>query len=168
LAEGKVGRAEFLHRFGGIYEHSAWVAEEAYDEAAGDIDPGDRERLAQIFARCVDRADRERRLALIRSHPDLADRAAIAGGLSAASSQEQQSAGIDRCTPEEYERFQDLNRRYQQKFGFPFVMAVRGSNRREILTAFATRLKNDVETEFATAIKEIHKIAKLRLNADAN
>ena len=167
MADGKVGRAEFLHRFGGIYEHSPWVAEEAYDEAAGDIDPDDPERLAQIFARRVDRADRERKLALIRSHPDLADRAAIAGGLTAASRAEQQSAGIDRCTPEEYERFQELNRRYKQKFGFPFVMAVRGGSRQEILTAFAARLKNDPETEFATAIKEIHKIANLRLNANA-
>lgn len=155
-------REEFLRRYGGIYENSPWVAEQSYEQARGIADP---ERLADIFARRVDDADADMRLALIRAHPDLADRAAIAGELGAASSEEQQSAGIDRCTPEEYERFQDLNRRYKAKFGFPFVMAVRNSTREEILAAFESRLENTRDTEFATAISEIHKIARLRLNA---
>ena len=157
-------RAEFLRRFGGIYEHSPWVAEQAYAEAAGFDDP---DRLAEIFAGCVDASDDERKLALIRAHPDLAGRAAIAGKLTAASNDEQASAGIDRCTEEEFRRFQDLNRRYKEKFGFPFVMAVRNSNKHEILAAFAARLGNDAETEFATAIAEIHKIARLRFQANA-
>lgn len=155
-------RGEFVRRYGGIYEDSPWVAERSYDEARGIDEPA---RLADVFARCVDNADDDTRLALIRAHPDLAGRAAIAGELGAASSEEQKSAGIDQCTPEEYERFQDLNRRYKAKFGFPFIMAVRNSTREQILAAFESRLGNDRDTEFATAIAEIHKIARLRLNA---
>ena len=151
---------EFISRYGGIYEHSSWVAEETH-EAAGGIE--DVDELAAIFAGCVDRATNERKLALIRAHPDLAGKAAISGGLTEESSAEQASAGIDRCSQEEYQRFQDLNHQYKEKFGFPFVMAVRGSNRQEILTEFGRRLENDGQTEFETAIKEIHEIARLRL-----
>jgi OHCU decarboxylase len=152
--------AGFIDRFGGIYEHSPWVAEECFADAAGANNGGE---LAEIFAACVDGADTERKLALIRAHPDLAGKAAIRGELTEESSDEQASAGIDQCSSEEYERFQDLNLRYKDKFGFPFVMAVRGSNRQEILEAFAKRLANDRQTEFDTAISEIHKIARLRL-----
>jgi OHCU decarboxylase len=174
LARAKATPAEFLRRYGGIYEHSPWVAEQAYEEACA-ID--DSDRLAEIFAAHVNAADREKKLALIRSHPDLAGRAAVGArpagdhplnDLTPASKQEQQSAALDQCTPEEYKQFHKLNRRYKDKFGFPFIMAVRNSNRQEILSAFTSRLENDPETEFATAMKEIHKIAKLRLQANAN
>jgi OHCU decarboxylase len=173
LAKRKATPAEFLRRYGGIYEHSPWVAEQAYEEAAGIDDP---DHLAEIFARHVNAADEERKLALARSHPDLAGKAAVGArhcgrppndDLTPASRQEQQSAGIDQCTPEEYKQFHNLNRRYKDKFGFPFIMAVRDSNRHEILSAFTIRLENDPETEFATAMSEIHKIAKLRLHANA-
>jgi OHCU decarboxylase len=87
--------------------------------------------------------------------------------LTPASKQEQQSAALDQCTPEEYKQFHKLNRRYKDKFGFPFIMAVRGSNRQEILSAFTSRLDNDPETEFTRAMSEIHKIARLRLKANA-
>jgi OHCU decarboxylase len=166
-------RAAFIRRYGGIYEHSPWVADQAFDEAANITDP---DRLAKIFARYVDAADKDEKLALMRAHPDLAGKAAVgarpAGDnpndeLTPASRQEQQSAGIDQCTPEEFNCFQDLNYRYKQKFHFPFIMAVRNSNRHEILQAFEQRLQNDAETEFATAMQEIHKIAKLRLHANA-
>ena len=105
----------------------------------------------------------ERKLALIRAHPDLAGKAAISGQLTEESTSEQSSAGIDQCSPEEFERFQELNSQYKEKFGFPFVMAVRDSHRHEILAAFKSRLANDSQTEFETAIREIHKIASLRL-----
>jgi OHCU decarboxylase len=166
-------RAAFIRRYGGIYEHSPWVADQAFDEAANITDP---DRLAKIFARYVDAADKDEKLALMRAHPDLAGKAAVgarpAGDnpndeLTPASRQEQQSAGIDQCTPEEFNGFQDLNYRYKQKFHFPFIMAVRNSNRHEILQAFEHRLQNDPETEFAKALQEIHKIAKLRLHANA-
>jgi OHCU decarboxylase len=160
LAES-LSREAFIERFGGIYEHSPWVAEQCFASAAG---VGAIE-LASIFAKCVDTADHETKLQLIRAHPDLAGRAAVRGELTADSTDEQASAGIDQCTSEEYERFVSFNSAYGEKFGFPFVMAVKNSNRREILAAFAERIENDVDTEFETAIQEIHKIARLRLEA---
>jgi 2-oxo-4-hydroxy-4-carboxy-5-ureidoimidazoline decarboxylase len=152
----------FVARYGGVYEHSPWVAEQSFaavSERAG------AEELATTFAACVDRADAETRLALIRAHPDLAGRAAVRGELTGESTDEQASAGINQCSPEEFRRFQDFNDRYRKKFGFPFVMAVRNSNRHEILAAFERRLRNDREQEFAQAISEIHKIARMRLEA---
>ena len=151
---------QFVDRYGGIYENSTWVAEETYAAAADVSEAG---QLANIFASCVDEAAHDRKLTLIRAHPDLAGKAAIAGDLTEESNDEQSSAGIDRCTSEEYAQFQLLNAQYLEKFDFPFVMAVRNSNRGDILRTFAQRLKNGDKTEFATAIAEIHKIARLRL-----
>ncbi len=151
---------EFVSRYGGIYEHSAWVAEETYELAEEIEDVGE---LATVFAMSVEQATDERKLALICAHPDLAGKAAISGELTEESSVEQASAGIDQCSKEEYQQFQDLNDQYKDKFGFPFVMAVRDSDRQEILAAFQRRLENDSQTEFETAIREIHKIARLRL-----
>ena len=153
---------EFVSRYGGIYEHSPWVAAEAADDAAA---CDSYERIATIMADCVDNASAERQLALIRAHPDLAGKAQVAGELTADSSAEQSRAGLDQCSTEEYEQFQSLNDKYHEKFGFPFVMAVRDSTRAEILAAFELRLGNDVNTEFETALAEIHKIARLRLRA---
>lgn len=153
---------DFIARFGGVYEHSPWVAERV---AALGIDTDDVALLAEWMAECVDNAASEQQLELIRAHPDLAGKAQIAGELTADSTAEQASAGLDRCSRDEFERFQALNTAYRDKFGFPFVMAVRGSSREEILEAFATRLGNDYELEFETALTEIHKIARLRLEA---
>ena len=152
----------FVARYGGVYEHSPWVAEQSF--ASLPAHSGAAE-LASVFAACVDRADTDTRLALIRAHPDLAGRAAVRGELTEDLTGEQASAGINQCSPEEFRRFQDFNDRYRKKFGFPFVMAVRNSNRHEILAAFERRLRNDPEQEFAQAIGEIHKIARMRLEA---
>jgi OHCU decarboxylase len=157
-----VVKADFVRRYGGIYENSPWVAEEA---APFVVDSSDTGRIAEIMANCVDNASAERQLALINAHPDLAGKAQIAGELSEDSSREQASAGLEQCSAEEYERFQTLNRDYHEKFGFPFVMAVRDSSRAEILATFAARLDNDRDIEFETALAEIHKIAQLRLGA---
>ena len=153
---------DFVQRYGGIYEHSPWVAREAAADAA---ECGSIDCIAEFMADCVDNASTERQLALIRAHPDLAGRAQIAGELTPDSSEEQARAGLDRCSAEEYKRFQDLNDRYLQKFGFPFVMAVRDSSRSDILAAFEQRLGNDPRIEFENALTEIHKIARLRLQA---
>ena len=153
---------DFIARYGGIYEHSPWVAELAAPVAEG-LD--DVERLAELMADVVDNADTEQQLALIRAHPDLADKARVADGLTADSMAEQASAGLHECTKVEYEKFQALNEAYKAKFGFPFVMAVRGSNCKEILQAFSARLQNEYDEEFETALAEIHKIARLRLAA---
>jgi OHCU decarboxylase len=152
---------DFIARYAGIYEHSPWVAERVA-QFATDID--DAEQLAAMMADCVDNAAAERQLELIRAHPDLAGRAQVRGELTEDSTFEQASAGLDQCSPQEFERFQSLNAAYRDKFSFPFVMAVRGRNRSEILEAFATRLENDYALEFETALTEIHKIARLRLD----
>jgi OHCU decarboxylase len=117
------------------------------------------------MAECVDNAAVEQQLELIRAHPDLAGKAQLAGELTEDSTQEQASAGLDQCSSEEFGRFQSLNTAYWDKFGFPFVMAVRGSSRAEIIDAFTARLENDYDLEFETALTEIHKIARLRLDA---
>ncbi len=151
---------DFVKRYGGIYEHSPWVAEQVeslFDDGAGS--------LASLMADCVDNAAPERQLELIRAHPDLAGRAQVAGELTVESTAEQSSAGLDRCTADEYRQFQSLNAAYRAKFDFPFIMAVRNSTRAEILTAFANRIENDYDEEFETALLEIHKIAALRLAA---
>ena len=153
---------EFVRRYGGIYEHSPWVA-----EAAAQLidDSADVDVIARVMADCVDNATRERQLELICAHPDLAGKAAVAGELTDDSESEQASAGLDRCTPEEYARFQALNTAYRRKFGFPFVMAVRGCTREQILAAFESRLENDYDEEFENALLEIHRIARMRLVA---
>lgn len=157
-----IAESGFVDRFGGIYEHSPWVAEEA---AAIVEDSGNLEQIAAVMADCVDNASTSRQLDLIRAHPDLAGKAQVAGELTEDSTSEQASAGLDQCSPEEYEQFQSLNRAYHDKFGFPFVMAVRNSSRQEILATFESRLGNEPDLEFETALVEIHKIARLRLQA---
>ena len=152
-------RARFVELFGGVFEHAPWVAEQAF--LAGPF-----RTIEALHGAMVDTmrgAPRERQLALIRAHPDLAGRAAIAGELTAASSAEQASAGLDRCTPEEFARFQELNDNYQGKFGFPFILAVKGRTRAEILAAFEQRLDNTPTAEFEEALRQIAEIARLRL-----
>ena len=153
---------DFVARFGGIYEHSSWVAEQAQVQLGENFAASD---IARVMADCVDNASTESQLALIRAHPDLADKAQLGGGLTPDSETEQSSAGLDQCAPDEYEKFQTLNGQYKDKFDFPFVMAVRNSSRQQILDAFEQRLRNDYDEEFETALLEIHKIACLRLEA---
>ena len=153
---------EFVVRYGGIYEHSPWVAEAAACilEAGASL-----EEIRRVMADCVDNASVEEQLELMRAHPDLAGRAAIAGTLTPESTGEQASAGLDQCTAAEYERFQSLNTAYRRKFGFPFIMAVRGASRSDILKAFAERVSNPADVEFEAALAEIHRIAEFRLEA---
>ncbi len=158
-----MNKSEFIAAYGGIYEHSPWVAERV-KTLLGEQRPS-TQALARLMADCVDNASSDTQLELIRAHPDLAGKAQLAGELTADSTQEQSRAGLDQCTAEELKRFQKFNDAYKTKFGFPFIKAVRDSNRAEILAAFEARLKNDYETEFETALQEIHKIARLRLNA---
>ena len=168
----------FVARYGGIYEHSPWVAERTlargalpselargHGPAVSLRDSGEARRLAAAMAGTLAAASVEEQRALILAHPDLVGRAALAGTLTDESTAEQSSAGLDGCSAEELERFRTLNRAYRERFGFPFVMAVRGSDRAAILRAFETRLANDAATEFATALREIDRIALLRLDA---
>lgn len=157
---------DFVKRYGSIYEHSPWVAERVYSLLEESV--ADTELLVSLMADCVDNASVDTQLELIRAHPDLAGKAQVAGELTADSTEEQSKAGLDQCTADEFDKFQLLNTAYKEKFSFPFIMAVRESNRSEILDAFASRLDNDYNTEFETALQEIHKIARLRLTALEN
>ncbi|SLN76067.1 2-oxo-4-hydroxy-4-carboxy-5-ureidoimidazoline decarboxylase [Oceanibacterium hippocampi] len=159
-------RAGFVARYGGVYEHSPWIAERAHDGGLG-AEADHAEGLSAALRAVVEAAGRERQLALLRAHPDLAGRLAVAGALTAESTSEQAGAGLDRCTAEEFARFQSLNDRYTGTFGFPFIMAVKGYDRRAILGQFETRVGNDPETEFRTALDQVHRIALLRLIAIA-
>ncbi|WP_148861434.1 2-oxo-4-hydroxy-4-carboxy-5-ureidoimidazoline decarboxylase [Marinobacter fonticola] len=164
LTPSNLGRTAFVAAFADIYEHSPWVAEQAYDlgidETVNEIEVL-HARMAQIL---LD-ADREAQLTLINAHPDLAGKAAMRGELTASSTSEQAGAGIQECTPEEFDRFVSLNEAYKSKFGFIFIMAVKGSNRHQILASFDERLQNTPEQEFQRALKEINKIALFRLQA---
>jgi OHCU decarboxylase len=153
-------RQNFLARYGAIYEASPWVAESAW-KAGSRQGPA----LARAMRRVVDTAPAERKLALIRAHPELAGRAAIAGHMAEASKQEQSGAGLDQCTPEEFAEFQRLNGAYNARFGFPFIIAVKGHDRASILSEFRRRLENAPEAEFDAAIEQIHRIAGFRLAA---
>ncbi|WP_407333865.1 2-oxo-4-hydroxy-4-carboxy-5-ureidoimidazoline decarboxylase [Enterovibrio sp. 27052020O] len=153
---------QFVQTFGGVYEHSPWVAEQAYGDGL-DQAFNDQDVLHARMAHVLNNADDASKLQVILAHPDLAGRAAQAGELTAESTTEQASAGIDQCSTEEFVRFTDFNQRYKNKFQFPFIMAVKGANRHLILEAFERRLENDVITEFNTAIAEINKIALFRL-----
>ena len=152
-------RAEFLARFGGIYEHSPWVAASVADQRPIES----RDALIAAMRAAVDAADTPAKLALIRAHPDLAGKLAMGSALTAASQKEQGGLGLDRLAPEEFALFQDLNSRYREKFGFPFVICVRRTDKAGILSAFHQRLEADQAAEQAAALNEIHHIAGLRL-----
>lgn len=162
LTPSSLGRDAFVATFADIYEHSPWVAERAYDLGA-DASLDDIDGLHQRMADILLSASRDAQLALINAHPDLAGKAAVRGELTASSTSEQAGAGIHECTPEEFARFTELNDAYKAKFGFPFIMAVKGSNRHQILAAFEERIHNTPDEEFARALAEINKIALFRL-----
>ena len=139
-----------------LFEHSPWVEERA------DARPSSGDRWTDLMA-VVAAATPEERLALIRAHPELAGKAAIDRTLTAASADEQASAGLDRLTPEEYDRFHALNAAYRDRFDMPFIICVRLTDKAGILAAMERRLGNDRDDEIATAIDEIGKIVRLRL-----
>jgi len=166
LAEKPSGlsRETFLKVYGSIYEHSPWIAETVYD----DKDVGDIDTVLKLFAAlrmAVDMADHGLKLSLIRAHPELAVGVAEMQKMAAASVSEQTGAGLHQCTHEEFEEFKRLNAAYREKFGFPFIIAVKGLFKTDILEAFRQRMNNDPETEFETALAQIHKIALFRLQA---
>lgn len=160
LAElNAMDRPGFVSALDGIYEHSPWVAEAAID--AGPF----TSRLALLDAlnAAMFAAPRDTQLALIRAHPELAGKAAIAREMTEESVREQTGAGLDRCTAEEFERIQALNGAYRARFGFPFIIAVKGHSRASIIAAMAERLLDDEPAEFARALHEISRIAAFRL-----
>lgn len=154
-----LGREEFLAAFGDVAEHSPWVAKIAADSRPF----ADRRAMTEAFIDAVFEAGEPEKLALIRAHPDLAGRAAIAGEIAEDSKREQSGAGLDRLTPVEFEKFTALNQAYREKFEFPFILAVKGVDKHGIIGSFEERLENDHETEFANAIRQVAQIIVFRI-----
>ena len=151
--------AEFTASFGDVAEHSPWVAE----RAAGARPFADRDAVALAFAAALRGATRDERLAVLRAHPDLAGRAAVSGDLSEDSRREQAGAGLDRLTPQEFERFTALNAAYRERFDIPFIFAVKGATKEMILAAFEERLANGREVELDNAIDNVCRIMRFRI-----
>jgi 2-oxo-4-hydroxy-4-carboxy-5-ureidoimidazoline decarboxylase len=152
----RADRETFVELLGSVYEHSPWVAERAWpDRPFESVDD-----LHGTMKHVVEDATRERRLELLRAHPDLGERTEMTD----ASVEEQASAGLDQLTPEQYEAFQRLNERYRDDFGFPFIMAVRDESPDAIRAAMEERVEHSRPEEFRTALDEVHTIARLRLD----
>jgi 2-oxo-4-hydroxy-4-carboxy-5-ureidoimidazoline decarboxylase len=149
----------FTTALGFAFELSPWVVQRAWDERPFNTVEG----LHAAMMRVLDASTTADKLALIRAHPELAGKAAIAKALTAESNAEQASAGLDRLTPEEFERFHQLNAAYAERFGFPFIIAVRLNDKTSILAAMQARLSNDETREIAEAITQIGHISRLRL-----
>ncbi|MBB6486223.1 allantoinase PuuE [Rhizobium lusitanum] len=156
--------AEFVERFGSVFEHSPWIAKRAY---AGELSPANDTAIGLHAALTFQfrAASEDERLGVLVAHPDLAGKLAQAKRLTASSTEEQASAGLDALTDEERKRFTELNDCYVGKFGFPFIIAVRDHTKTGILAAFETRIENDRAAEFATACGQVERIARLRLAA---
>jgi 2-oxo-4-hydroxy-4-carboxy-5-ureidoimidazoline decarboxylase len=154
-------REQFVAHLGFLFEHSPWVVEDAWSERPF----GNRDDLHRAFTAAVARSGEDRQIALIRSHPDLVGRAALAGTLTRESTSEQLTAGLDpgRLSTDEIVRFADFNESYKTRFGFPFVICARENTKETILAGFVARLGNNREEEITTALAEIAKICWYRL-----
>ena len=158
----QMDREAFVAAYGGIFEHSAWIAERAYDLELGpahDTAGGLHNALARMFRS----ASEAERLGVLTAHPDLAGKLAQAKRLTQESTSEQASAGLDALTDAERAAFTDLNQQYTDKFGFPFIIAVRDHDKASILQAFERRIDQDRDTEFAEACRQVERIAEFRL-----
>jgi 2-oxo-4-hydroxy-4-carboxy-5-ureidoimidazoline decarboxylase len=159
-------REPFVEAIGWVFEHSPWVAQRAWERRPfGSIDV-----LHEALTGVIAEATRDEQLALLRAHPDLGSR--LSGGgpsgppspMTAASTQEQAGAGLDRLTPPELDRLVRLNSAYREKFGFPFLFAVKGSTPRQIIEAFDRRLPRTFDEELLEALRQVSRIARFRLN----
>lgn len=157
----ELDQAAFVQYLDGIFEHSPWVAERSWNARPFNT----VDELHKQMLTVVDQASHEEQKALICAHPELAGKEAEEGSLTAHSTGEQKGAGLDQCTVQELERLRSLNTRYRERFGFPFVIAVKGLTRHQIMDKVDARLNNDTETEFSTCLQEIGKIARFRLDA---
>lgn len=151
----------FREALGGIFEHSPWVAERIADQRPfADIDA-----LHAAMCRAVAEAGTERQLDLIRAHPELAGKAALRGELTDSSSKEQRGAGLDQCSPDEFAAIRQLNDDYGARFGFPFILAVKGHTRNSIIANMRARIGRERDAEIAEALTQIGRIARFRLDA---
>ena len=155
----KLSRSEFVEIFANIFEKTKWIAEKLYNQKPFD----DFKDLCSKMLGIFETAGKETQLKILEAHPDLADKVTV-NLLTSNSQSEQSNAGLDQCSEEEFNEFKNLNKSYRQKYGFPFVIAVKGKNKIEILSEFRKRILNSVDEEFNEAIIQVGKIANLRLN----
>ena len=162
LIPSQMDKHTFVARFGSIFEHSPWIAERAFD---GELGPANDTAVGLHSALAIQfrLATWDERLGVLLAHPDLAGKLAVAKSLSARSTAEQAGAGLDALTDGERKTFTTLNESYAKKFGFPFIIAVKGLRKEQILAAFQDRVNSDRETEFSTACQQVERIARLRL-----
>ena len=153
----KLPKSEFIKVFANIFENAIWIAEKLYNQKPFD----NFEELSSKMLNIFETAEKEKQLKILKNHPDLGNKAKI-GSLTSDSLKEQKNSGLDQCTKEEYNEFKKLNDTYK-KFGFPFILAVKGKNKIEILNNFRKRVNSEKEIEFEEAIKQVKKIASLRL-----
>lgn len=158
---GEMTREEFLATFGPVFEHSAWIAENVWNDGL-DTRHETAAGMHEVMCNEIRRADDEQKLALLRAHPELAVRVGN-DELTGHSRREQHGAGLNQCTDEEYAEFQRLNQAYREKFGFPFILAVKGYHRRQILEIFQRRLEHTPEEELQAALAQVMRIALFRL-----
>ncbi|WP_028211461.1 2-oxo-4-hydroxy-4-carboxy-5-ureidoimidazoline decarboxylase [Paraburkholderia mimosarum] len=150
----------FVAALSGIFEHSPWVAAAAAQQRPfASIDA-----LHRTMSQAVETSGEAKQLALINAHPELAGKAAVRGELTAESTREQSGAGLDQCTQEEFDKLLALNGAYREKFGFPFVLAVRGYDRHGIIANFEARMNNSRADEMRASLDQIYRIARFRLN----
>ena len=156
-----VDKAAFLAKFGAVFEHSPWVADAVYDAHGGLVN--DAESLFAYFESVFLASDPSRQLTTLGAHPQLACALAAPDELTCDSVAEQSGAGLDRCSEAELMEFSSLNTAYSEKFGFPFIIAVKGRTRQEILRNFRKRLNNDMPMEYQAAVRQTCQIARFRI-----
>lgn len=164
MKASNMGKAEFVAAFGDIFEHSAWIANQVWDTGLA-VNHDSAASLHRAFADVIHAADRQQKISLLRAHPELGLGIASEADLTAASQAEQQGAGLDQCSADEFAEFQRLNESYRDRFGFPFIMAVKGYRRGEILEVFRTRMDNTREQELQTAVEQVIRIGLFRIES---
>ena len=157
----KMERKEIINLLKSIYEHSQWVPERLLSDNMNEIQS--KEELQLMMKKIVDNSSETEKLNLINAHPELGKRLHKKEKLTKFSENEQKSAGLDQCTDKEFEILTNLNNEYRLKFKFPFIIAVKGLNKNQIIDNMQKRVNNSKTKEFETAISEIHKIAELRI-----
>ena len=152
----KLNKSEFLSTFGNVFERTEWIAEKCYDSKPYNNVQELVNKMMEVFENSI----KEKHLKILNSHPDLA----VKKKLTKESENEQANANLNQCTNEEFEEFNKLNEKYKKKFGFPFIIAVKGKNKNEILNIFRQRITNNINLEFEEAKKQVKKIATFRLS----
>jgi OHCU decarboxylase len=151
----KLSKTEFISIFGNIFEKTEWIAERCYESKPYN----NLDELVSKMMKIFENIEKERHLEILNSHPDLA----VEKKLTEDSKNEQKNASLNQCTDEEFVEFKKLNEEYKKKFGFPFIVAVKGKNKEEILNSFRQRITNNINLEFEEAKKQVKKIASFRL-----